>query len=72
MPNVKIRISEEDRRRLLRYGLLSAVVRDALKLYFKEEKKREFFRKLEQFQRKNPVRVDSKEIVKTIREGRRH
>ena len=56
----------------MRYGPLSAVVRDALKLYFKEEKKREFFRKLEQFQRKNPVRVDSKEIVKTIREGRRH
>jgi hypothetical protein len=72
MPTISVRITEEERKRLLRYGPLSGTVREALDLYVREKKSREFVQKLRQFQRENPVKVDADEIVRTIREGRKH
>jgi hypothetical protein len=72
MPTISVRITEEERKKLLRYGPLSDTVRDALDLYFRDKKSREFVQKLRKFQRENPVKVDPEEIVKIIREGRKH
>ena len=72
MPTISVRISEEERTKLLRYGPLSETVREALDLYMKDRKSREFARKLKQFQQENPVKVDPDEIVRMIREGRKH
>jgi hypothetical protein len=72
MPTISVRITEEERKKLLRYGPLSATVREALDLYLKDKKSREFVRKLRQFQQENPVKVDPNEIVRIIREGRKH
>jgi hypothetical protein len=72
MPTISVRITEEERKKLLHYGPLSDTVRDALDLYFRDKKSREFVQKLRKFQQENPVKVDSEEIVKIIREGRKH
>jgi len=72
MPTISVRITEEEKRRLLRYGSLSDTVREALELYMKDRKSRDVLRKLAQFQREHPVNVDSDEIVRVIREGRKH
>ncbi len=72
MPTISVRITEEERKKLLRYGPLSDTVRDALDLYMKNKQSREFVQKLRQFQRENPVKVDPDEIVRIIREGRKH
>jgi hypothetical protein len=72
MPTISVRITDEERKKLLRYGPLSETVREALELYMRNKKSREFVQKLRQFQQENPVKVDPDEIVRTIREGRKH
>ncbi len=72
MPTISVRISEQERKKLLRYGPLSDTVREAIDLYIRDKKSREFVQKLRQFQQENPVKVDSDEIVRIIREGRKH
>lgn len=72
MPTISVRITDEERKKLLRYGPLSETVREALDLYLRDRKSREFVRKLKEFQRENPVKVDPDEIVRIIREGRKH
>jgi len=72
MPTISVRITEEEKRRLLQYGPLSETVREALEEFLKEKKRRQFLDELKQFQVEHPVKVDSDEIVRTIREGRKH
>ncbi len=72
MPTISVRISEQERKKLLRYGPLSDTVREAIDLYMRDKKSREFVQKLRQFQRENPVKVDPDEIMRIIREGRKH
>lgn len=72
MPTISVRITEEERRKLLEYGPLSDTVREALDQYLKDKKRREFLQELKQFQAAHPVVVDSDEIVRIIREGRKH
>jgi hypothetical protein len=72
MPTISVRISEQERKKLLRYGPLSDTVREALDLYIRDKKSREFVKRLRQFQQENPVKVDPDEIVRLIHEGRKH
>jgi len=72
MPTISVRISDEERRKLLKCGPVSETVRDAIEFYLTERKKREFVRKLKQLQAEHPVKVDPDEIVRIIREGRQH
>lgn len=72
MPTISVRVTEEERKKLLRYGPLSDTVREALDFYMRNKKSREFVQKLRQFQQENPVKVDTDEIVRIIREGRKH
>ena len=71
MPTISIRITDEDKKRLLRYGPVSKTVREALDQYMKDEKKREALRKLSELQKRYPVKVDPDEIVRAIRADRR-
>lgn len=70
MPTISVRISEEERKRLAKYGPLSDTVRRALEFYEKDLKKREWMKKLDKLQRENPVKLNPDEIVRIIREGR--
>jgi len=65
-----VRISEEDKRRLRKYGKLSSAVREGVKLYHNKKKTEELLRKLEELQTNNPIKTSIEEEVKLIREDR--
>ena len=71
MPTISVRISEQEKKRLLTYGELSTSIREALELYLDGKKSQEYLRKLEQLQRKNPIKTTSAEEVRLIKEDRR-
>ncbi len=70
MPTISVRISEEERKKLLKYGSFSSSVRDALRLYLDTKKSEELLRKLEELQRRNPITTTTMEEVRLIREDR--
>ena len=70
MPTVSVRLTEEEKKELLEYGGLSKGVREGVRLYLKAQKSQEIFRKLEELQRKNPVKTASEKEVELIRQDR--
>ena len=70
MTTICVRISEEEKRELMKYGNLSSTLRDAMKLYLNTKKSAEILSKLGELQAKNPIKITSEEIVKSIREDR--
>jgi hypothetical protein len=71
MPTITVRISDEEKKRLLKNGALSKSVREALDLYLSTKKSDELIRKLEKLQRQNRVRTTTAEEVRLINEDRR-
>ncbi len=67
---VCVRISEEEKRQLKKYGRLSVTLREAMKLYLNKRKTEELLRKLEELQTKHAVKTSTEEEVKLIREDR--
>ena len=72
MTTVCVRISEEEKRELMKYGSLSNTLRDAMKLYLNTKKYEEVLAKLGELQAKNPIKTSTEEEVKLIREDRNH
>lgn len=70
MPTISVRISEEQKRALLKYGPLSSSIRDALRLYLDTKKSDQLMRKLQELQREHHVQTTSIEDVKLIKEDR--
>ena len=70
MTTVCVRISEEEKRQLQKYGKLSDTLREAMNLYLKRKKSDQLLRKLADLQAKNPIKTSPEEIVKLIREDR--
>jgi uncharacterized protein YlbG (UPF0298 family) len=70
MKTVCVRISEEEKRQLKKYGRLSDTLREAMKLYLNKRKSEELLHKLEELQAKHPVKTSTEEEVKLIREDR--
>jgi hypothetical protein len=70
MPTITVRISEEDRKRLLKYGAVSRSVREALQVYLDAKKSQELIARLEELQHRNPVRTTSVEEIHLIEEDR--
>jgi len=70
MPTVSVRISEEQKRALLRYGPLSSSIRDALRLYLDTKKSEQLLSRLQALQREDSIRTTSVEEVKLIKEDR--
>lgn len=71
MPTITVRISYEEKKRLLKHGKLSKSVREALELYLNMAKSRDLIAKLEELQRKNPVKTTSAEEVRMLNEDRK-
>ena len=70
MPTITVRVSDEEKKRLLEHGTLSKSVREALQLYLRTRKSDELIGKLEQLQRKNRIRTTTAEEVRLINEDR--
>ncbi len=70
MPTISVRVTEEERKKALRYGPISEAVRKGLELLEKERKREEVIRRLDKLQREHPVKLDPDEIVRIIREDR--
>lgn len=70
MPTVSVRISEKEKKELVQYGSLSNSIREALRLYLDSKKSRQLLRKLEELQRKNPVKTTKLQEVRLIKEDR--
>ena len=70
MTSVTIRITENEKRQLQKYGKLSDTLREGMKLYLNNKKSEELFFKLEKLQAENQVKTSTEEEVKLIREDR--
>jgi hypothetical protein len=71
MPTITVRISDEEKKGLLKRGKLSKSVREALELYLNTAKSRDLIAKLEELQRKNPIRTTPAEEARMINEDRK-
>ena len=71
MPTITVRISDEQKKLLLKSGDLSKSVREALELYFDSRKSREVLKRLGALQRENTVRTTPEEEVGLISQDRR-
>jgi hypothetical protein len=71
MPTITVRISDDEKKRLLKHGALSKSVREALELYLNARRSQELMEKLEKLQQKNPIRTTPTEEVKMITQDRR-
>ncbi|MGA2385426.1 MAG: hypothetical protein ABSG33_02715 [Candidatus Bathyarchaeia archaeon] len=67
---VCVRISEEEKRQLQKYGKLSDVLREAVELYLNAKKSDGLLQKLADLQAKNPIKTTIEEEVSLIREDR--
>ena len=67
---VCVRLTDEEKKELQKYGSLSKVLRKAMKFYLNNMKSQEILTKLEELQAKNPVKTSREEIVRMIREDR--
>jgi hypothetical protein len=67
---VCVRISEEEKRQLKKYGKLSDALREGMKLYLSKMKSEELLRKLEKLQAENSIKTSTEDEVKLIREDR--
>ena len=71
MPTITVRISEEEKKKLLRRGELSKTVRAAVKLYLNSERSRELLGRLDELQKRNPVQTTTAEEIRLINEDRK-
>jgi uncharacterized protein YlbG (UPF0298 family) len=70
MKTVSVRISEEEKRQLKKYGRLSDTLREGMKLYLNKKKSDELLCKLEKMQAQCEIKTSIDEEVKLIREDR--
>lgn len=70
MKTVSVRISEEEKRQLKKYGKLSDTLREGMKLYLNKKKSDELLCKLEKMQSESEIKTSIEEEMKLIREDR--
>ena len=70
MSTVSVRISEEEKRQLQKYGKLSDTLRQGMKLYLNNKKSEELFSKLQKLQAENLIKTSTEQEVRLIREDR--
>jgi len=71
MKTISVRISEEEKRQLKKYGKLSDTLREGMKLYLSKKKSDELLCKLEKLQSESRIKTSIEEEVKLIREDRK-
>lgn len=70
MTAISVRLTEKEKTALERYGKVSDVVRDAVRIYINNKKSAEALKKLKEYQKKNKVRTTTDDIVSMLREDR--
>lgn len=70
MTAINVRLTEKEKSILKKYGKISDLVRDAIKMYVNDKKSMEAIKKLKEYQKKNKVTTSTEEIVAMIREDR--
>ena len=70
MKPISVRISEEEKRQLKKYGKLSDTLREGMKLYLNKKKSEELLYKLEKLQSESHIKTSIEQEVKLIREDR--
>jgi len=70
MPTISVRISDEEKKRLLKHGALSKSIREAVELYLNTKQTQELIGRLERLQQKNLIKTSSAEEVRLINEDR--
>jgi Arc/MetJ-type ribon-helix-helix transcriptional regulator len=70
MPTISVRISEEQKEALLKYGPLSSSIRDALRLYLNSKRSDQLLLTLQDMQREDRVQTTSVEDARLIGEDR--
>ena len=70
MKPISVRISEEEKRQLKKYGKLSDTLREGMKLYLNKKKYEEILFKLEKLQSESHIKTSIEQEVKLIREDR--
>jgi len=70
MKPISVRISEEEKRQLKKYGKLSDTLREGMKLYLNKKKSEEILFKLEKLQSESHIKTSIEQEVKLIREDR--
>jgi hypothetical protein len=71
VPTITVRISEEDKKRLLQHGELSKSVREALRLYLNSTRSRELLSRLSEIQKNDHVRTTVAREVRLINQDRK-
>ena len=70
MTAINVRLTEKEKSILKKYGNISDLVRDAIKMYVNDKRSMETIKKLKEYQKKNKVTTSTEEIVAMIREDR--
>ena len=70
MKTVSVRISEEEKRQLRKYGKLSDTLREGMKPYLNKKKTDGLLSKLKKLQSESQIKTSIEEEVKLIREDR--
>ncbi len=70
MTVITFRLSEKEKATLEKYGKISDVVRDAIRLYINNRKAKEAVKTLKELQSKYRVNTTTEEMVRLIREDR--
>lgn len=70
MAIITVRLSEKEKTSLEKYGKISDVIRDAIRLYVNDKKARDALKRMEEWQKKNSITTTPDEIVAMIKEDR--
>ena len=70
MAMITVRLSEKEKSSLEKYGKISEVVRDAIHAYLNNRKADEVLKKLEKYQKSNPIDTSTEAIVAMVRKDR--
>lgn len=70
MTEISVRLTKEEKIALEKYGKISDIVHDALRIYINNKKSAESLKKLRKYQKKNHVTTTAEEIVRLIKKDR--
>lgn len=71
MPTISVRLSEEERKRLVKYGPISKVVKESLKVFLNDKTRAETLKRLNELQRENVIKIKTEDDLRMIKEDRR-
>jgi PhoPQ-activated pathogenicity-related protein len=70
MPIISVRLSEEERKTLVKYGPISKIVKESLKVFLNDKRRAETLKRLNELQRENVIKIKTEEDLRMIKEDR--